>query len=417
MKPDDFLAQVTDQYARHVNPYQARLMAFAGFGVEVEAEGCYVTDHEGRKFLDCLGGFGVFALGHRHPKVVEAVKRQLEAMPMSCKTFFNSRQAELAERLAQVAPKGLEFTFFSNSGAEAVEAAMKMAKIATGRAGFVSTTGGYHGKTLGALSVTGRDKYRSPAQPLLAGVEFVPYGDAGAAEAAMGEGVAAFIVEPVQGEGGVQIPPPGYLAELRRVCDKVGALLIVDEVQTGVGRTGRMFGSEHDGVMPDLMPLAKALGGGVMPIGATMGTEAVWQGVFGQNPLMHTSTFGGNQLACAAAIATLDIVREEGLVERSAHVGALFLAALKEALAGQELVAEVRGKGLLIGIEFAVDEIGELIVALALKRGLIVAYTLNNPRVIRIEPPLVITEEQARWAVQTVAEAVTETTEMVASLT
>lgn len=415
MNADALRASVVSDYSEHLNPGLAKLMQFAGFGVEVSAEGMYITDQDGRQYLDFLGGYGVFSLGHRHPDVLKAVVDQLQKQPLSSKTFFNPVQGALARRLAEVAPEGLQYTFFSNSGTEAVEAALKMARAATGRSGFVSTEGGYHGKTMGALSVTGREKYRKPYQPLVPGASFVPYGDLAAAEAAINETTAAFIVETVQGEGGVHVAPPGYLAGLRAACDRAGALLIADEVQTGLGRTGKWFGCDHEGVSPDLMTLAKALGGGVMPIGATMGTAAVWNKVFADNPLTHTSTFGGNPLACAAGLAVLDIMERDNLVERVATQGDRLQAALKEAFKDQPLVAEVRGQGLLIGVEFAEDEVGELVIAQMMKRGVIAAYTLNNPRVIRIEPPFLVTDEQIEHAVSCLKESVAETADLISA--
>ncbi len=406
--------QVMALYQDHVNPYLARLMAFAGFGTEVKGEGAFITDHEGREFLDFLGGYGVFSLGHRHPKVVQAVKDQLDLMPLSGKTFFGPKQAQLAQKLAELSPEGLEYTFFCNSGTEAVEAALKFARAATGRTKFVSSIGGYHGKTMGALAVTGREKYQTPFVPLMPGAEFVPYGDIEALKSAVDGETAAVILEPLQGEGGIHLPPPGYLAEARRICDKNGALLILDEVQTGLGRTGAMFASAYEGVRPDLMPLAKALGGGVMPIGACMGTAQVWEKVFSSNPLAHTSTFGGNPLACAAGIAALEVTVEENLCEKAAVLGSRIMAGLAGIEGG--LVSEVRGRGLMIGVEFSRDEVGELVIAQMVKRGLIAAYTLNNPRVIRLEPPLIITEAQADQAVGIVKEAVQETSDLLASL-
>lgn len=415
MNADALRASVVADYSEHINPGLAKLMQFAGFGVEVQAEGMYITDQDGRQYLDFLGGYGVFSLGHRHPDVLKAVVDQLQKQPLSSKTFFNPVQGALARRLAEVAPERLQYTFFSNSGTEAVEAALKMARAATGRTGFVSTEGGYHGKTLGALSVTGREKYRKPYQPLVPGASFVPYGDLAAAEAAINETTAAFIVETVQGEGGVHVAPAGYLAGLRAACDRAGALLIADEVQTGLGRTGKWFGCDHEQVRPDLMTLAKALGGGVMPIGATMGTAAVWNKVFADNPLTHTSTFGGNPLACAAGLAVLDIMERDSLVERVATQGDRLQAALKEAFRDQPLVAEVRGQGLLIGVEFAEDEVGELVIAQMMKRGVIAAYTLNNPRVIRMEPPFLVTDEQIDHAVNCLKESVAETADLISA--
>jgi putrescine aminotransferase len=416
MDADALYQEVIENYSNHINPGLARLMAFAGFGVEMRGEGCYIYDHEGRQFLDCLGGYGVFALGHRHPKVIEAVKRQLDQMPLSGKAFFNKPQADLAAKLADVAPGDLQFTFFSNSGTEAVEAALKFSRVTTGRTQIVSTEGGYHGKTMGALSATGRQKYREPFEPLISGITFVPYGDAAAAEGAIGPQTSCVIVETIQGEGGVLVPPKGYMTALREACDRNGTLLIADEVQTGLGRTGRMFGCDHEGVKPDLMTLAKALGGGVVPIGATMGTPEVWDAVFGKNPLLHTSTFGGNQLACAAGIAGLQVIEEEGLCERARTQGAKLKAGLTEVATGSDLVEEVRGEGLIIGVEFKLDEVGELTIAQMMKRGLCAAYTLNNPRVIRFEPPLIIEDHQIQFAVEQFGESLAETSEVLAEL-
>ncbi len=409
-------AATIERYQEHVNPYLARLMNFAGFGVEVEAEGCYIFDHEGRKYLDCLGGYGVFTFGHRHPKIVQAVKDQLDRMPLSGKTFFNEAQGRLAEILGTRSPGDLKYTFFSNSGTEAVEAALKFARASTGRSRMVSTIGGYHGKTMGALSVTGREKYQKPFAPLVPEAVFVPYGDAEAAAAAINDETACFIVEPIQGEGGIHVPPSGYLKAVREACDKHGALLILDEVQTSMGRTGKLFACEHEGVVPDMITLAKSLGGGIMPIGATIGTERVWE-VFADNPLLHTSTFGGNPLACSAGIAAFELLEEEDLLDRADSVGRVLKDALQEVADQHELVAEVRGLGLMLGVEFAIDEVGELVIAQMVKRGLIAAYTLNNPRVIRFEPPLIITEEEARWAAKTFGEAVAETAELLEALT
>ena len=417
MDADALYADVIDKYSRHINPQLAKLMAFAGFGIEMRGEGCYIYDHEGRQFLDCLGGYGTFSVGHRHPKVIEAVQKQLGQITLSGKAFFSKNSADLAERLAEITPEGLEFSFFCNSGTEAVEAALKFSKGSTGRAKIVSTTESFHGKTLGSLSAMGRAKYRKPYEPLLPGVVFVPFGDAEAAADAIDDETACMIVEPIQGEGGVIVPPDGYLRSLRQACDRHSAILIFDEVQTGLGRTGRMFGCNHDGVSPDIMTLAKALGGGVMPLGAAVGTPTIWEAIYSQNPLSHTSTFGGNPLACAAGLAGIQVIEDEGLVERSAELGVLLKSGLQDvADKHSNWVAEVRGKGLMVGFEFAEDEVGELVVAQLLKYGVCVAYALNNPRVLRFEPPLIITARQIEFAVDAVDKALVETGELLAML-
>ncbi len=417
MDAEALYAEVVDKYAQYVNPGLSRLMSFAGFGVEMRGEGCYIYDQDGNHYLDCLGGYGVFSLGHRHPKVVEAVKRQLDTMPLSGKAFFNKNQADLAEKLAHVSPEGLQFTFFSNSGAEAVEAALKFAKGTTGRSKIVSTHGGYHGKTIGALSVTGREKYQTKFLPLMPGACFVDYGDTNAMLAAIDNNTAAFIVETIQGEGGIIVAPEGYLTAARKRCTEVGAMLIVDEVQTGLARTGKMFGCDHEGIQPDIMTMAKCLSGGIIPIGATMGTPHVWESIFGTNPLMHTSTFGGNPLACAAGLAALEVVEEDGLVEASDRLGEIMRAGLRQVQEKHsDLICDVRGRGLMIGVEFTMDEVGELTIAQMLLRNLVAAYTLNNPRVMRFEPPLTINEEQIQYAVETFDESVTVTKELMAEL-
>jgi putrescine aminotransferase len=409
---------VLEKYKQYVNPGVTRLLQFAGFGdLEVSAEGCIVTTASGARYLDFLGSFGVFTLGHRHPRVVEAVHQQLDLMPLSTRTFFNEPQALLAEKLAAITPGDLRYTFFSNSGAEAVEAALKMARIASGKTDFISTIGSYHGKTLGSLSVTGREKYRKPFEPLLPGVTFVPFNDVNAIAAAITDRTAAVIVEPVQGEGGIIPAAPGYLARIRQICTERSVLMIADEVQSGMGRTGRMFAVEHDGVAPDIMTLAKALGGGVMPIGATIATPAIWDRVYGDNPYIHTSTFGGNPLACAAGLAAIEATLDENLPERAVARGAQLLAGLQTVQSDMPAaLQEVRGQGLMIGVEFAITDVAELTINGMARRGVIAAYTLNNPKVIRFEPPLIVSAEQVDTAIAAFRESVAEAVEMLADI-
>jgi putrescine aminotransferase len=385
-------------------------MQFGGFGdIEETAQGCVLTTATGAQYLDFVGGFGVFSVGHRHPRVVEAVHRQLDRMPLSTRTFFNEPLSLLAERLGQVAPGAIRYTFFSNSGTEAVEAALKIARIATGKTDFVSTVGAYHGKSMGSLAATGREKYRKPFEPMVPGYAHVPFDDLDAAAAAITGNTAAIIIEPIQGEGGIITASPGYLAGLRQLCDARGILLIVDEVQTGLGRTGRLFAVEHENVVPDILTLAKALGGGVMPIGATLATPDIWERAFGANPLIHTSTFGGNPLACAAGLAALDVILDEDLPGKAIERGAQLMAGLRAVQAGQpEAITAVRGRGLMIGVEFAVKDVAELTINGMARRGVIGAYTLNNPNVTRFEPPLVVTREQVDTAIAAFRESVAE---------
>jgi len=401
-------------YARHVNDGLARLLSFMGLdAAAVRAEGCFVWDEQGRRFLDFLGGYGVFSFGHRHPRIVAAVTAQLERMPLSAKILFDKPTAELAARLADITPGSISKFFFCNSGTEAVEGALKLARLASGRSRIIYAENSFHGKTLGALSATGRDKYREPFLPLLPEFTGVPFGDATAMAKALDETVAAVILEPIQGEGGVIVPPLGYLAEVRELTRQRGALLILDEVQTGMGRTGYNFACEREGVEPDFILLAKALGGGVMPLGAIGGTPEVWA-KFEQNPLIHSSTFGGNPLACAAGIAALDVLQEEQLAERAAQEGEPFLARLRKLAADYpDLVKETRGRGLIIGMEFVSSDVAELFVASLIAQQVLVAFTLNAPEVIRFEPPLNTPHQLFDEVAEKVATALAETKKLV----
>ena len=417
MDADALYQDVFEKYSKYINPNLARLMGFAGFGVETYGEGCYIYDHEGRKFLDCLGGYGTFALGHRNPRVIAAVKDQLDHLGLSAKAFFTKNAADLAEKLAELTPGDLQVSFFSNSGTEAVEAALKFAKATTKRSKIVSTNGSYHGKTIGALSTTGREKYRKKFEPLMPGVSFVDYGDIDALNAAIDGDTACFIVEPIQGEGGIIVAPDGYLKAAREACDRHGALLIFDEVQSGLGRAGYMFACNHEDVAPDIMTLAKSLGGGIMPLGVTIVTMPIYDAVFGDNPMAHTSTFGGNPLACRAGLETLAILEEGDLIENSKVLGKRMLDGFLAIQAKYpDLLKEARGRGLMIGVEFTMDEVGEVMVGLLMKLGVCVAYALNNPRVLRFEPPLMITAEQVDFALSSFEDAMQETAELLSVL-
>ena len=405
------------KYEKYINPAQAKLFRFMGLAsVEGHAQGWTITDSEGREFIDCLGGYGMFALGHRHSKVVEAVEKELHAMPMCGKVLFNRPMGELAEALAEITPGDLQYSFFVNSGTEAVEGCLKVARLATKRSKFVAAENAFHGKTMGSLTATGRDLYREPFKPLLDCFTHVPYGDASALEAVVDEETAAVILEPIQGEGGIIVPPAGYLKEVKAICEAKGALLIADEVQTGIGRTGTWFGVEHDGVKPDLMACAKALGGGVMPLGAFIGTPAAWQGLI-EAPFLHTSTFGGNQMACAAGVATIKAIKEEDLLRRSAETGAYFKAGLEQIQKEfPEVIAEVRGKGMMLGVELTREGAGGMLMSLMIDKSIIVAYTLNNPKVIRIEPPLIMPKEVVDYVLENFRSAVAMTASVIEDL-
>ena len=348
----NYVDETIAKYEKYINPAQAKLFRFMGLGsVEAQAQGWTITDSEGQDFIDCLGGYGMFALGHRHPKVVAAVEQALHSMPMCGKVLFNRPMADLAEALAAITPGELQYSFFVNSGTEAVEGCLKVARLATKRSKFVAANNAFHGKTFGSLTATGREMYREPFKPLLSGFTHVEYGDAEALATAVDEETEAVILEPIQGEGGIIVPPAGYLRRAKEICQAKGALLIADEVQTGIGRTGDWFGVDAEGVEPDLMACAKALGGGVMPIGAIIGNARAWQGLI-EAPFLHTSTFGGNQLACAAGVATIQTIREENILERGREQGAYLKAGLERIAAEfPQVITQVRGRGMMLGIE------------------------------------------------------------------
>ena len=345
------------------------------------ARGAIVTDVNGKEYIDCVAGIAVNNVGHCHPAVVEAIKRQAEQLIHVSNLYYTEQQALLAEQLVNLTE--MDRVFFCNSGAEAVEGALKLARKATGKKEFIAAEHAFHGRTRGALSVTHKEKYRKPFEPLAPAV-FVPYNDADAIRAAITEDTAGVILEPVQGEAGVIIPSDGYLREVREICDETGALMILDEVQTGFGRTGKWFAREHSGIKPDIMTLAKAMGGG-FPMGAMLAREDVASN-FGRGD--HASTFGGNVLSCAAALANIEVIKKEKLVARSNELGAYLMKKLKEL--NKDYVTEIRGKGLMIGMELSIK--CEDIVGKARERGVLLNCTSDS--VLRFVPPLSITKEQ-----------------------
>lgn len=417
MTTEQIIDETIANYEEFVNPAMAKLFRFMGLStVEWSAEGSIIRDIDGKEYIDCLGGYGVFSLGHRHPRVVEAVKGQLDRMPLSSKVLFNKPMADLSALLAKITPGELQYSFIGNSGTEAVEGALKLARIHTGRTKIISTINSFHGKTLGALSATGRDLFRDPFKPLLSGFEHVPFNDIGAMSEIIDTDTAAVIIEPIQGEGGIIVPADDYLPNVRKLCDANGALLICDEVQTGLGRTGKMFAVDHYNVVPDIITTAKALGGGVMPIGAFTATPQVWEKYI-TSPYIHTSTFGGNPLACVAAIAAIQVLKDEQLVQRAATNGTYFIEKLiKLQQAFPDVIEQVRGKGLMIGIELTKEGIGGLLMSEMINKGILVAYTLNNPKVIRIEPPLVISHDLIDRVVKALAETVEMAHDMIEDL-
>ncbi len=399
-----FIAETVESYERYFNrgfiTYRKSVTQAGQFAaLEWSGHGSLLVDLLGREYIDCLGGYGIFSAGVNHPRIVKAVTDQLGRMALNSQELLEPWRAALARVLAEITPGDLQNSFFINNGTDAIEGAIKLTRLYTKRHTFISTLGGFHGKSMGSLSLMGKASFREPFQSGLQDVRFVPYGDADALEDelrrcdAVGTHIAGVVLEPVQGEAGGVVPPDDYFPRARELCTRFGALLIADEIQTGMGRTGKLWGIDHWDVVPDIMCLGKSIGGGVMPLSAFIANPVVWE-VMIPNPIIHSTTFGGNPLACAAGIAAIQVTLEEDLPGQAAAKGDFLLGEL----AGlqrkyPQVLAGAHGKGLLIGMEFPVQEIGWKVAAGLFKRGVLVAGTYSKAQVIRIEPALGIPVE------------------------
>jgi putrescine aminotransferase len=412
---DEVVADCVENFNRYVNPgiLEYRKSVSTDYtAVEWSDGGATFTDIHGNEFIDCLGGFGIYMLGHRHPTVMKAVLGQLRHQALHSQELLDPMRGYLAELVAMVTPGDLQYSFLVNSGTEATEGALKFAKVYAYEKkpdhmlGTISTTRAFHGKSMGSLSVSGKREFRVPFQPLMPGSRFVPYGDADAIDRELGicdmigYDIAAFIVEPVQGEAGAIVPPDDYLPKVREICDKWDVVLIADEVQTGMGRTGKLWGVDNWGVAPDIMTMGKAFGGAVIPCGNIVVTERIFSAMF-ENPYLHTTTFGGNPVATAAAIGALHATLEEDIPRQAAEKGA-YLKERVTQLAGEyeDLYDEVRGLGLLLGMEFKTADIGYAVSAGLFAEGVLVGGTLNNAKTLRLEPPAVISYQQLDTVVE-----------------
>ncbi len=400
-----WVAESTYQnFADHINKgfleYRKSVTETKDFALtDWRGEGSILTDVMGREYIDMLGGFGLYSPGIRHPKIVAAAKAQLDRSPQYSQEMLDPLRAHLAKVIAKLTPGDIQYGFFANSGTEAVDGAMKLAKLYTGKSGFISTLKGFHGKSLGALSLLGKAVFREPLLPLLSGVRQVPFGDADAIEKELmyaqevGDGIAGVVVEPIQGEAGAVEPPDDYWPRLREICDKYEVLLIADEVQTGFGRTGKIFGVDHWDVTPDIMCFGKALGGGVIAMSGFFSTAKVWK-CMEPNPFMHTTTTGGNPVACAAALAQITVLLEEDLAGQAAEKGEYIKKKVNEMQQKYpHILSGIRGRGLLLGMEFPTDEIGYKVASGLFSRNVLTAGTLTNAQTVRIEPALNIPYE------------------------
>ncbi|MEM1993973.1 MAG: aspartate aminotransferase family protein [Nitrososphaerales archaeon] len=366
----------------------------------VKGEGAKIWDANGKEYIDFMGGYGVAIVGHCNPYVVEAVKSQASKLITCHGSLYNDVRADFLEALASISPEGLTKIYLGNSGAEAVECAIKLARKATGRREIIATSGAFHGKTIGALSITWNPKYRSPFEPLLTDVKFVPYGDGKKAYETVSDKTAAIIVEPIQGESGIHPAPEGYLESLRKIANEKGCILIFDEIQSGLARTGKMWAHQHTSAKPDVMCVAKGLGGG-FPLSAVIATENVMSAF---KPGDHTSTFGGNPLSCAAGLATIRYLRDFDLAKRAETLGKKMMEGLEELRERHKVVREVRGRGLMLALELRFDV--KNILLSALKKGVILLYSGKN--ILRFLPPLVISEEEIEQGLMVLDELLAE---------
>ncbi len=408
--PEDekrILAETFKYYEDNLNPgflKFKRSVKYDGQGVEWRGEGVYMYDIHGQRFIDCLGGYGVFALGHRHPHVVKRVTQCLERIGMYSQELLNPLQAVLAHEIATRAPGDLQYVYYHCGGAESNDAAIKLARLATGRHQHISFTNAFHGKTMGALSATNRPPIKRPFEPLVYGFRLAPYDQIDCIDSLVTDQIASVIVEAIQGEGGINVPSRDFLQALRERCDEVGALLHVDEVQSGWGRTGHYFTCELFGLEPDIVTLGKALGGGVVAQSALVANPKAFFGRrpehpefrgMEQNPWWLSNTFAGAQTACAAGLATIEVYENENLLPLCREKGAYLkgqLALLVER--HPDILREVRGTGLWLGLECRTAELGSRLADELFQRDVLVAQTINNPKTLRFQPPLIITHEQ-----------------------
>ncbi|OLD41710.1 MAG: aspartate aminotransferase family protein [Thaumarchaeota archaeon 13_1_40CM_2_39_4] len=355
--------------------------------------GAHVWDINGKEYIDCMGGYGVALVGHCNPRVVQALKTQLEKIITVHSSLYNKTREEFLENLIKIAPKNLGQVFLNNSGTEAVEAAIKFARKFTGKKGMIAMNGSYHGKSFGSLSVTFSPKYRKSFEPLVESVSFTPFGDIDALRSNVNSETALIILEPIQGESGIHVAPDGFLQEVRKLCDEKGIVLIFDEIQSGLGRTGKMWASQHWETAPDIMCLAKGIAGGV-PMGATLVRPDILASI---SKGEQSSTFGGNPLSCAAGTATIKALTEDQLVENAVKKGKIFHEGLKRLKEKHKIIREVRGKGLMIGVEMKFDVKDILFDGIA--NNLLLLYSGKN--ILRLLPPLVISEADINKALET----------------
>jgi len=402
-------AEALSDFSKFIGPMKVRTMKAAGLDIiEHKREGVNVWDITGEKYIDCQTGSGIMNVGRRNPDIVEALKKALDTYDIGVFLLCSKPKADLAKKLAEITPGDLKCTIFGVGGGEANDAAIKIARGFTMKKEIIYTQRAYHGHTGFSLSAIGRDAYKEPFEPLMPGFIMVPFGDIEAIKKAITADTAAIILEPIQGEGGINIPPDDYLPQVRKLCDDHEILLILDEIQTGFARTGKMFASEHWGVVPDIMTVAKSLGGGIYPISATIFKEEI-QDFFIPHPFIHLSTFGGSDLGCIVGMAVIDYIQKHDLAGHAEKMGIRFRTGLDALLKDYpSLLLEVRQSGLMIGLQYTNESIGPRMTKKLAERGVIAIYTGNDPSICRLMPPLVITPGEVDFVLNALAESMKE---------
>lgn len=402
--------QAFADFAKYINPMKVRTLKQAGIHImEGKREGAAVWDITGQKYIDCQTGSGIMNVGRHNPEIVDTLKNALDSLDIGVFLFFSEQKAQLAKKLAEITPgEDLNSTIFGVGGGEAIDAAIKLARGFTMKTEVIHTEKAYHGHTGFALSAIGRKGYREPFEPLIPGFKMVPFNNVEAVRNAMTDNTAAIIVETIQGEGGINIPSDDYLPELRRICDENETCLILDEIQTGLGRTGKMFGCEHWNVVPDILTLAKSLGGGIYPISATVYKEEL-QDFFIPHPFIHLSTFGGSDLGCVVALASIEYIQKHKLCENAEKMGSRFKKGFNT-IAKQypQLLLEVRQKGLMMGLQYTNESIGPRMTKKFAERGLLAVYAGTDSSVCRFMPPLTIIEEEVDFVLNVVEDSMNE---------
>ena len=406
---EEIKQEALKDFSTYINSMKVRTLKNAGLDViEEKREGASIWDLTGKHYIDCQTGSGIMNVGRHNKEIAQALKDALDTYDIGVFLWASKQKADLAKKLAEITPGDLKISIFGVGGGEAIDAALKLARGYTMRHEIIYMEKAYHGHTGFALSAIGKKSYKEPFEPLIPGFKMVPFGDIDAIKNTLTDDTAAIILEPVQGEGGIHIAPDGYLQEIREICDQNETLLILDEIQTGFGRTGKMFASEHWGVVPDIMTVAKSLSGGIYPISATIFKEEL-NDFFLMNPFIHLSTFGGSDLGCLVGLATINYIQKNHLVEHAAKMGERFQKGFDELLKlYPDFLLEVRQKGLMMGLQYTNESIGPRMSRKLADRNIMAIYTGNDPSVMRLMPPLVIREEEVDYVLNALGDSMHE---------